>query len=205
MTRWKILVVVVVLLFSAAATAGRLWYRQDIQWGTATATTPDGLPLNAVNASVIPLTTGSSVEAEIVSLRAQVAALQAAVATKAPLDSPTFTGPVILPAATTIGVVSGTEIAYLDGATSGLQAQLNAKAASENAVITGSLTVTGEVTAPQFNGSSTGDHYAHLGNDNDIAIPGTDNAGLIWYNRTLAKWRVTNDNVGTITDLATGP
>jgi hypothetical protein len=205
MTRWKIFLVTAVLLFSAAVATARLWYRQDIQWGTGSSTTPDGLPLNAVNASVIPLTTGSNVEAEIVSLRAQVAALRAAVATKAPLDSPTFTGSVILPATTTIGAVSAAEIAYLDGATSGLQAQLNAKAANENAVITGSLTVTGEITAQQFNGSSTGDHYAHLGNDGDITIPSTDNAGLIWYNRTLAKWRVTNDNAGTVADLTVTP
>ncbi len=205
MTRWKITVVAMILVFSAAVAGARLWYTEDFSLGTSTSVTSTGLPLTSFNASRLPLTTGSNVEAEIVSLRAQVVALQAAVATKAPLDSPTFTGPVILPATTTIGVVSGTEIAYLDGASSGLQAQLNAKAANENAVITGSLTVTGEVNAPQFNGSESGDHYAHLGNDNDITIPSTDNAGLIWYNRTLAKWRVTNDNAGTVADLTVTP
>ena len=47
---------------------------------------------------------------------------------KATLASPTFTGNVVLPATTTIGNVSSTEIGYVDGVTSAIQTQLNAKA-----------------------------------------------------------------------------
>lgn len=57
-------------------------------------------------------------------------------ATKAPLDSPTFTGTVTLPSTTSIGNVSATEIGYVDGVTSSIQTQLNNKAAtSHNHVI----------------------------------------------------------------------
>jgi hypothetical protein len=45
---------------------------------------------------------------------------------KAPLASPTFTGTVVLPATTSIGNVSNTEIGYLDGVTSAIQTQLGA-------------------------------------------------------------------------------
>ena len=43
------------------------------------------------------------------------------------INSPTFTGNVSLPATTTIGSVSAAEIYYLDGVTSSVQSQLNAK------------------------------------------------------------------------------
>jgi hypothetical protein len=46
------------------------------------------------------------------------------------LNSPTFTGTVLLPATTSIGDVSNIEIGYLDGVTSGIQTQLNGKASS---------------------------------------------------------------------------
>jgi hypothetical protein len=48
--------------------------------------------------------------------------------TTAPINSPAFTGTVVLPSATSIGDVSNTEISYLDGVTSSIQTQLNAKA-----------------------------------------------------------------------------
>lgn len=49
---------------------------------------------------------------------------------KAPLASPTFTGDVVLPSTTSIGDVSSTEIAYVNGVTSGIQSQLDSKASS---------------------------------------------------------------------------
>jgi hypothetical protein len=48
----------------------------------------------------------------------------------APKAAPTFTGTVTLPATTSIGTVSSTEIGYVDGVTSSIQTQLDAKAAS---------------------------------------------------------------------------
>jgi hypothetical protein len=47
--------------------------------------------------------------------------------TYAPKQDPTFTGTVVLPSDTSIGNLSSTEIGYLDGITSGVQTQLNAK------------------------------------------------------------------------------
>lgn len=47
--------------------------------------------------------------------------------TYAPLASPTFTGTVTLPSATSIGDVNSTEIGYVNGVTSSIQTQLNSK------------------------------------------------------------------------------
>jgi len=46
---------------------------------------------------------------------------------KAPLVSPTFSGTVVLPPTTSIGIVSATEISYLDGVTSAVQSQIDGK------------------------------------------------------------------------------
>jgi hypothetical protein len=53
-----------------------------------------------------------------------------AASTYAPIASPTFTGTVVLPSTTSVGNVSSTEIGYLDGVTSAVQTQINAKADS---------------------------------------------------------------------------
>ena len=70
----------------------------------------------------------------------------------APLASPTFTGTVTLPATTSIGPVSATEIGYLDGVTSAIQTQLDSKLAVTTAATTyaplASPTLTGTVTLP---------------------------------------------------------
>ena len=50
--------------------------------------------------------------------------------TYAHIDEPTFTGVVTLPSTTSIGDVSATEIAYVNGVTSGIQAQIDAKASN---------------------------------------------------------------------------
>lgn len=52
----------------------------------------------------------------------------------ATLASPTFTGTVTLPSDTSIGTVSATEIGYVDGVTSAIQTQLNAKASTGKAI-----------------------------------------------------------------------
>jgi hypothetical protein len=55
----------------------------------------------------------------------------------ATLASPTFTGTVTLPSTTSVGNVSSTELGYLDGVTSALQTQLNAKANLSSPTFTG--------------------------------------------------------------------
>ena len=70
-------------------------------------------------------------------------AQQTALDLKANLSGPTFTGTVTLPSTTSIGDASATEIGYLDGVTSSIQTQLNAKAPSSTTVtLTGTETLT---------------------------------------------------------------
>lgn len=56
------------------------------------------------------------------------------------LDGITFSGTVALPATTSIGDVSSTEIGYLDGVTSSIQTQLNATAPLASPALTGTPT-----------------------------------------------------------------
>ena len=78
---------------------------------------------------------------------------------KAPLVSPTFTGNVTLPSTTSIGDVSSTELAYVNGVTSAIQTQLDGKLASATASTTyaplSGPSFTGTVTLP--NTTSIGD------------------------------------------------
>jgi hypothetical protein len=60
--------------------------------------------------------------------------LTSSIALKAPLADPTFTGTVTLPANTSIGNVTSTEIGYVDGVTSAIQTQLNTKASTGKAI-----------------------------------------------------------------------
>ena len=59
--------------------------------------------------------------------------------TYAPLSGPTFTGTVSLPSTTSIGNVDATELGYLDGVTSGVQSQLDAKAPIADPTFTGTV------------------------------------------------------------------
>lgn len=52
----------------------------------------------------------------------------------------TFTGTTVLPTATSVGTVSSTEISYLDGVTSAIQTQINAKAPLASPALTGTPT-----------------------------------------------------------------
>ena len=58
---------------------------------------------------------------------------------KANNTDPTFYGTVTLPLTTNIGIVSGTELSYLDGTTSNLQTQINTKAPTANPTFTGTV------------------------------------------------------------------
>ena len=56
---------------------------------------------------------------------------------KAFINSPTFTGDVVLPTTTIIGNVSATELAYVDGVTSNIQTQIDTKAPLASPALTG--------------------------------------------------------------------
>lgn len=76
--------------------------------------------------------------------------LTAAAADFLPSDGGTVTGTVVLPSTTSIGPVSSTEIGYLDGVTSAIQTQLDAKALAANPTFSGTMTLTGAVTEGVF-------------------------------------------------------
>jgi hypothetical protein len=70
-----------------------------------------------------------------------------ALALKANLAGPTFTGTVTLPSTTSIGDVSATELGYLDGVTSSIQTQLTARLPLAGGTMTGALTLSGAPTS----------------------------------------------------------
>ena len=70
---------------------------------------------------------------------AETTGLQWFTPTYAPSASPTFTGTVVLPSTTSIGTVDSTEIGYLDGVTSAIQTQLNARATLSAPTFTGTV------------------------------------------------------------------
>jgi hypothetical protein len=79
---------------------------------------------------------GTIVNADINSSAAieqsKILGLSASFALKADLESPTFTGTVVLPVGTSVGNVDSTELQYLNGVTSAIQSQINAKASSSD-------------------------------------------------------------------------
>jgi len=77
--------------------------------------------------SIQPLTiTNGKISATAEIAQSKIAGLPAAIAAKANIESPQFTGTVVLPSTTSIGTVSATEIGYLDSVTSNIQSQINA-------------------------------------------------------------------------------
>jgi hypothetical protein len=74
-------------------------------------------------------------------LDAEISRALAAEALLAPKASPTFTGTVTLPSTTSIGTVSDVELGYLNGVSSAIQTQLNAKAPSASPTFTGTITL----------------------------------------------------------------
>lgn len=89
-------------------------------------------------------------------------ALDTLEAEKSTLASPTFTGTVVLPATTSVGNVSATELAYVDGVTSAIQTQINAKAPSATPTFTGVVNLT-STTAPSANLTGGGILYVEAG------------------------------------------
>lgn len=74
----------------------------------------------------------STIETDITTIEGNVSGLENAVALRATSADPTFTGTVILPSTTSIGTLTSTELGYLDGVTSAIQTQLDAKAESSS-------------------------------------------------------------------------
>jgi len=88
-----------------------------------------------------------------------------AASTYAPLASPTLTGTVTLPESTSIGEVSNLEIGYLNGTTSSIQGQIDAKLASATAA-----TTYAPLVAPTFTGTVTLPETTSIGNVSNVEI-----------------------------------
>lgn len=83
-------------------------------------------------------------------------------ASKANVNSPTFSGTVSLPSTTSIGNVSNIELSYVDGVTSAIQTQINEKASLSGANFTGGITSSFVGSTTHFsatNTSSASDQY----------------------------------------------
>lgn len=91
----------------------------------ATTITSNGAELNILDGALVNYT-------ELNYLVGVTSGIQAQINTKSPINSPTFTGTVILPSTTSIGLVSAAELGWLDDVTSSIQTQLNSKAASSH-------------------------------------------------------------------------
>jgi len=85
---------------------------------------------NLIDGAPAALDTLNELAAAINDDASYASTITTALGTKAPIDSPTFTGTVTLPSTTSIGDASATEIGYLDGVTSSIQTQLDAKASA---------------------------------------------------------------------------
>jgi hypothetical protein len=92
---------------------------------TGTVTLPDTTSIGSVSATEVGYLDGvtSAIQTQ---LDTKLASATAAT-TYAPIANATLTGTVVLPGTTSIGNVSATEIGYLDGVTSAIQTQLDAK------------------------------------------------------------------------------
>jgi hypothetical protein len=103
-------------------------------------------PYHTLNGAVIQdgTITNQQISASAAIAQSKITGLTEAIAERAKIEGPTFTGMVTLPATTSIGSVSATEIGYLDSATSNIQAQINGVVATVSSDYT---TLSGLITA----------------------------------------------------------
>lgn len=104
---------------------------------SGTVTLPNTTSIGDVSATEIAYVNGvtSAIQTQI---DAKLASSTAST-TYAPLSNPTFTGTVVLPNTTSVGDVSSTELSYVNGVTSAIQTQLDAKAPIADPTFTGTV------------------------------------------------------------------
>jgi hypothetical protein len=145
---------------------------------------------------------------------------------KAPSSSPTLSNPTLsgtvnasgatsvsLPAATTIGSVSNLELGYLDGVTSGIQGQLNAKAVypDQTAQAGKFLTTNGSTTSWDAVSGGTGTVTGVTAGTgltaNGVALGTISTSGTLAIDSTVATLTgtqtLTNKTIGTGSSLTT--
>lgn len=148
--------------------------------------------LNTFSAITGPVTV---TQVEINYLSGVTANVQVQLNAKAPTASPTFTGTVVLPAATSIGTVTQAEILALSGVSSAIQTQLNSKGAIAGQTWTGTHDFTGgtlrAATLPTGTATTEVATTAHVASVAfSAALPGqSGNAGkFATTDGTSASW-----------------
>jgi len=124
-------------------------------------------------------------------------AQQTALNLKANLDSPVFTTATTLPSATTIGSVSAAEVSTLVGVSSGIQSQLNSKAASSHSHSDATTSVSGFMSGAdktKLNGIATG-----------ATVNSSDATLLARSNHTGTQPVGTITGLGSLATLSTAP
>jgi hypothetical protein len=119
-------------------------------------------------------------------------AISTAASTYAPLAGPTFTGTVTLPSTTSIGGVSAAEIVYLDGVTSNVQTQLDAKAALASPAFTGTPTAPTAATGANTTQVATTAFVQQVALNNQLPLQTGNTGKYLTTDGTDASW-------GTIT------
>jgi len=132
---------------------------------TGTVVLPSTTSVGTVSSSEIAFLDGvtSGIQAQIDTKLAS----ETATSTYAPIASPTFTGTVVLPSTTSVGTVSSTELGYLDGVTSAIQTQLDAKYSSASAAT--DLALKANLASPELTGTPTAPTAAAATNTTQVA------------------------------------
>ena len=94
---------------------------------------------NVIDSAPAALDTLNELAAAINDDASYASTITTALGTKSPINSPTFTGTVVLPSTTSVGQVTANEIGTLYGITSSIQGQIDLKAPLANPTFTGSV------------------------------------------------------------------
>lgn len=174
---------------SKGAIAGQTWTGAHVFSGSATL--PAATTIGAVTA------------AELAHLSGVTSPIQTQFAAKASLSGATYTGAhnysgassVTLPAATSIGSITATELGYVDGVTAPIQAQLGGKADIAGESYTGTHDFTGAfIAVPTLPPGSSGSGAASVAYANALAFASSlpaqpGNAGkFVKTNGAVANW-----------------
>ena len=152
----------------------------------------------------------TSIEGDISSINSSISTINGNITTInnsfATLESPTFTGTVVLPTTTSIGDVSSTEIGYVNGVTSGIQSQLDAKALGSDLSdhITDSSThgVTGNLVGTSDTQTLTNKTLTSPKINEDVALTATATE-LNYVNGVTSAIQTQLNNKASSSDLST--
>ena len=132
-----------------------------------------------------------------------------AASTYAPLASPTLTGTVTLPESTSIGNVSNLEIGYVNGVTSAIQGQIDAKAPLASPTFTGTVTLPANtITQSMMSDDSVGtaEIIASSVTSAELAIDSVTEAKIVDGAVTSAKiatGTIVNEDINASAEIAT--